>query len=240
VSENSTYWWLLVGLPEINTFIIISYSTFIKMLYKIRLRMYTPESSSAVVWFLEFSFSLEQKIVIWGGLMLQIMTECFSKFNKTSYLPSFLVSGWKYKKGNINQLYNGFVFVYIIHRNWITRHWRIIIVHGGPMFVDFMAHSYPHPRISIPTNLFSFLININIHVVLCKNQVQESTNEIKSPRTSRIVVTHAHLPPRIKMIPPYSSVKDWLTNRTIKQLLTNHVYIFTQPTSIKQHNKPLQ
>jgi hypothetical protein len=77
---------------------------------------------------------------------------------------------------------------------------RIIIVRGEPIFVDFVGH--PYPRIDIPTNMLLFLYKYYLDYI---NLLV--TFEIRSPRTSRNLVTHERWPPRIKVTPQYYNSK---------------------------------
>lgn len=69
------------------------------------------------------------------------------------------------------------------------------LVHGKPMFVALVGN--PCPRIYVPTNVYAIICLIFIY------EIDFAPNEIKSPRTKNILVTHEHLPFRIKMIPQH-------------------------------------
>jgi hypothetical protein len=115
-----------------------------------------------------------------------------------------------------------------------TVYWGSIIVRGVPMFVGFLGHPYPRIYNPLNILLFLiymyiyylyvYILSICIYIIymyiyylyvyilsICIYIIYISqshyllvTHKIKSPQTSRILVTEEHLPPGIKVIPQYA------------------------------------
>lgn len=75
---------------------------------------------------------------------------------------------------------------------------EIIIDGVGRMFVA--SEGNPCTRNYIPTNVDTSICLVFIYLY----KIEIATDEITSPRTRNILVTHEHLPPQLKMISQYA------------------------------------
>lgn len=79
----------------------------------------------------------------------------------------------------------------------VVAYYGFTIVCGGPMFMAFVG--YPCPQIYIPTNLYSVICWIFIEII----QITPKT-KLYPHKRGKILATHKHWPPRIKLIPQYT------------------------------------